>query len=58
MVQLLMMAPLLPDTIRRPRAIGLAIAVVGLLAWVGRNERHKKIERGGSALALGGRCFT
>ncbi len=27
------MVPPLPNTIRRPRAIGLALAVVGLLAW-------------------------
>ena len=29
------MAPPLPDTIRRPQAVGLALAVVGLLAWGG-----------------------
>ncbi len=34
------MAPLLPDTIRRLRVVRLALAVVGLLAWGGRNERH------------------
>jgi hypothetical protein len=27
------MAPPLPNAIRRPRAVGLALAVVGLLAW-------------------------
>jgi hypothetical protein len=51
------MAPPLPEAIHRPRAVGLALTVVGLLAWGGRNERHQKIERGGSALALGGRRF-
>ena len=29
------MAPLLPNAMRRPRAIGVALAVVGLLAWRG-----------------------
>jgi hypothetical protein len=51
------MVPPLPDTIRRLRAVGLVLAVVGLLAWGGANERHQKIERGGSAVALGGRHF-
>jgi hypothetical protein len=51
------MASPLPDTIRRRRAVGLALAVVGLRLG-GRNERHRKIERGGSALALGGRRFN
>jgi hypothetical protein len=52
------MAPPLPYTIRRRRAVGLALVVVGLLAWGGRNERHRKIERGGGGfLALGGRRF-
>jgi hypothetical protein len=27
--------PPLPSTMRRPRAIGVALAVVGLLAWGG-----------------------
>ena len=49
------MAPPLPDTIRRRRAVGLALAVVGLLAWGGEMRGIEKIERGGSALALGGR---
>jgi hypothetical protein len=45
------MVPLLPDTIRRPRAVGLALAVDGLLALGrGRNERHQTIERGGLPL--------
>ena len=44
-------------SVRRLQAIRLALAVVGLLAWGGQNERHRKIERGGSALAIGGRCF-
>jgi hypothetical protein len=44
-------------SVRRSQAIRLALAAVGLLAWVGQNERHRKIERGGSALALGGRRF-
>ena len=42
---------------RRSQAVRLALAVVGLLTWGGQNERHRKIERGGSALALGGRRF-
>ncbi len=33
------MVPPLPDTIRRLRAIGLALSVVGLLAWEGQNEK-------------------
>ena len=44
-------------SVRRLQAIRLALAVVGLLAWGGQNERHRKIERGGSALALGGHRF-
>ena len=36
------MAPPLPDTIRRPRAVGLALAVVGLLAWGGEMRGIKK----------------
>jgi len=43
--------------VRRLQAVRLALAVVGLLAWGGQNERHRKIKRGGSALALGGRHF-
>ncbi len=42
---------------RRSRTTRLALAVLGLLAWGGQNERHRNIERGGSALALGGRRF-
>jgi hypothetical protein len=38
--------PLLPH-VRRSQAVRLALAVVGLLAWGGQNERHQKIERGG-----------
>ena len=36
------MAPPLPDTIRRRRAVGLALAVVGLLAWGGEMRGIKK----------------
>jgi hypothetical protein len=36
------MAPLLPNAIRRPRAIGLALAVVGLLAWGGEMRGIEK----------------
>ncbi len=39
------MAPPLPNAMRRPRAVGLALAVQRSLG--GRNERHQKIERGG-----------
>jgi len=46
-----------PTSVRRSQAVRLALAVLGLLAWGGQNERHRKIERGGSALALGGRRF-
>ena len=42
---------------RRSQAVRLVLAVIGLLAWGGQHERHQKIERGGSALALGGRRF-
>ena len=41
----------------RSQAVRLVLAVVGLLAWGGQNERHQKIERGESALALGGHRF-
>jgi hypothetical protein len=51
------MVPPLPDTIRRWRAVGLVLAVIGLLAWGGEMRGIEKIERGGSALALGGRHF-
>ena len=44
-------------SVRRLQAVRLALAVIGLLAWGGQNERHQKIERGGSALALGGHHF-
>ncbi len=44
----------LPYTIRRRRAVGLALAVVGLLAWGGEMRGIKNRERGGF-LALGGR---
>jgi hypothetical protein len=30
------MAPLLPNAMRRPQAIGVALAVIGLLAWGGK----------------------
>ena len=36
------MAPPLPNTIRRPRAVGLALAVVGLLAW---GDKMRGIEK-------------
>ena len=36
------MAHLLPKAIRRPRAVGLALAVVGLLAWGGKMRGIKK----------------
>jgi hypothetical protein len=36
------MAPLLPDTIRRPRAFGLVLDVVGLFAWRGKMRGIKK----------------
>ena len=36
------MAPPLPDTIHRPRAVGLALAVIGLLAWGGKMRGIKK----------------
>jgi hypothetical protein len=36
------MVPPLPDTIRRPRAVGLVLAVVGLLAWGGKMRGIKK----------------
>ncbi len=35
-------APPLPNTIRRPRAVRLALAVVGLLAWGGKMRGIKK----------------
>ncbi len=41
------MAPPLPNATRRLQAIGVALAVVGLLAWGGENKRHQIIERGG-----------
>ena len=36
------MVPPLPKTIRRPQAIGLVLAVVGLLAWGGEMRGIKK----------------
>ena len=36
------MAPPLPDTIRRRRAVGLALAVVGLIAWGGEMRGIEK----------------
>jgi hypothetical protein len=36
------MVPPLSDTIRRPQAIGLALAVVGVLAWGGEMRGIKK----------------
>jgi hypothetical protein len=36
------MAPPLPDTIRRRQAVGLALAVVGLLAWGGEMRGIKQ----------------
>ena len=48
------MAPPLPNTMRRPRAIGLAFADVGLLIWRGKNSQSKYRE-GDGVLALGGR---
>ncbi len=36
------MAPPLPDTIRRRRAVGLALVVVGLLAWGGKMKGIEK----------------
>ena len=41
------MVPPLPNAIYRSLAVGLALAVVGLLAWGGWHGRHQKIERGG-----------
>ncbi len=46
-------APRLPNAIRRLRAVGLALAVVGLLAWGGKMRGIENRERGG-ALAVGG----
>jgi hypothetical protein len=36
------MAPPLPNAIRRPQAVGLALAVIGLLAWGGEMRGIKK----------------
>ena len=36
------MAPPLPEAIRRPRAVGLALAVVGFLAWGGEMRGIEK----------------
>jgi hypothetical protein len=36
------MAPPLPNAIRRPRAAGLALALVGLLAWGGEMRGIEK----------------
>ena len=36
------MAPLVPEAICRPRAVGLALAVVGLLAWGGEMRGIEK----------------
>ncbi len=36
------MSPPLPNTIRRLRAVGLVLAVVGLLAWRGKMRGIKK----------------
>ena len=47
------MAPPLPNTIRRRRAVGLAFAVVGLHIWRGENRGIENRE-GGGVLALGG----
>jgi hypothetical protein len=41
------MAPPLPDTIRRRQAVGLALAVVGLLAWGGKMRGINKYREGG-----------
>ena len=48
-----MVSPL-PNTMRRPRAVGLAFAVVGLLVW-GVAMQPIKDREGGGVLALGGR---
>ena len=45
------MAPPLPNTMRRPRAIGLAFAVVGSLVWGVAMQPIKK-QRGGRGLGL------
>ena len=50
------MAPPLPNTMHRPRAIGLAFAVVGLLVWGIARQPSKNRERG-EVLVLGGRHF-
>ncbi len=41
------MALPLPNAIRRPRAVGLALAVLGLLAWGGDMGGIKKKREGG-----------
>jgi len=51
------MVPPLPNTMRRPRAIGLAFAVVGSLVW-GVAMQPIKNREGGEVLALGGRRFA
>ena len=45
------MAPPFPNTMCRPRAIGLAFAVIGLLVWRGENRGIEK-QRGGQGLGL------
>ncbi len=50
------MAPPLPNAMHRPRPVGVALAVIGLLAWGGDIRGSNNRERGG-ALALGGRHF-
>ncbi len=51
------MAPLLSDTIRRSWAIRACACCHWFACLGGRNERHQKIERGGSVLALCGIHF-
>ena len=48
------MAPPLPNTMRRPRAVGLGFAVVGSLVW-GVATQPIKNREGGKVVALGGR---
>ena len=47
------MAPLIPNAMRRPQAVGIAYAVVGLLAWRGEMRGVKNRLERGDACALG-----
>ncbi len=46
------MVPLLPNAMRRLQAVGVVLAVVGLLAWGGKIRGIKLLERGGGAFDL------